>query len=93
MPFSAKVQHVFSIPDKGTVLWLTEVSGDPVECDRFGTEIGDATVLLVDKLGIRDRNCLTGKKVPRYGGVLTDLPMSDAMRLYETTVQTVEEES
>ncbi|MCL6283993.1 hypothetical protein M3P21_10665 [Ruegeria sp. 2012CJ41-6] len=93
MAFSAKVQDVFSIPGKGTALWLTEVRGEPVEGEGLKTEIGEAVVLATGEPGIRDRSCLTGSKIPPYGAILTDLPMPDAGDLYDTTVQSTEQSS
>ncbi len=90
MAFSAKIEDVFSISGKGTVLWLTAVVGEPLEGDRFETELGEATVLAIGAPGIRNRACLTGKEVSPYGGILTDLPMPEARSLHNTTIQTVE---
>lgn len=90
MAFSAKVQDVFLIPGKGTVLSLTEVDGEPVEGERFETALGEAVTLAVAEPGIRDRACLTGREVSRYGAILTNLPMPDAKSLLKNNIQTVE---
>ncbi len=89
MAFSGMVQHVFSIPGKGTVLWLTRVVGDPIKGECIETDLGEATILAVSEPVIRDRACLTGKKVPSYGAILTDLPMPEAKSLHKTSVQTL----
>ncbi len=88
MPFTASIQDVFSLPGKGTVLWLSDVAGELEKGERFETDLGEAVVLEVCEPGIRDRSCLTGRKVPPYAAILTDLPMPKGKDLHKTIIRT-----
>ncbi len=86
--FKATITDAFELSTKEgyLVLMLNHVEGDPEIGDHIQINDLSGTVIEVGEPGIRDRACLTGRHVPRHGGILVDIGTTEITGLYKSEI-------